>query len=298
MRICWFIACSALGANVHASERHYPVVGPDGRLQVITSPAAQGDAPPSKLPEPAPSPLPNAADSTGPVSVGEIPDKVQEGGESWLTTEQLERKGFKPDGKNRFYYLPDGSMGLAPIESEAGIPVISAPQAESPAIVSAVRPSPNYRILDKQMLVSALGGVPACLSKRERQRALSVLELKRLAIEPPLSIADKSPDKVIALKGVKSNSAIRLVSYAQSGDNPAFYMPVAVWLSEDGCLISAAWNFWTKEISGSEFRYPGIESVLLVPEQAVFLAFYRHRDSEALPFRLQQQGVLSLEIFE
>lgn len=298
MRICWLVACSALGAGVHAAERHYPVVGPDGRLQVITSPATQGATSPFQLLESAPSQLPKAVDPTGPASVGEIPDKVQEGGESWLTTEQLERKGFKPDGKNRFYYLPDGSMGLAPLESDAGIPVISAPKAESSDIVSAVRPSPNYRILDKQMLMSVLGWVPVCLSKRERQGALSVLELKRLAIEPPLSITDKSPDKVIALRGVKSNSAIRLVSYAQSGDNPAFFMPVAVWLGEDGCLISAAWNFWTKEIPGSEFRYPGIESVLLVPEQAVFLAFYRHRGSEALPFRLQQQGVLSLEIFE
>lgn len=296
MRIRFLWVLSVVSAVSGAAERHYPVVGPDGRLQVITSPStddAMDKKPAAKAQTaPAESPKPAAPAAT------EIPDKVQEGGESWLTTEQLERKGFKPEGKNRFYYLPDGSMGKAPLESEAGIPVIAAPRPDETVIVQAVRPSPNYRIFDKRALEALIGFVPECLSPRQLRRAIPVLQAARFAVEPPVSLNDRSPDKVFSLADVKADSAIRMVSYSLRADMPGYYLPVAVWLGADGCVLSAAWNYWVNELPGSEFRYSGIENVLLVPAQAAYLSFYGRPADKNLPFRLEQQGSLSLELFE
>ena len=305
MRFSLMVIAFLAAQQVQAEERFYPSVGADGRLEVIRSPAssAQEQAKPASAAK-VPGAAVEAAGAPTPKTESEPtvkpPVTVQDpaNGESYLTSERLETEGYKPEGKNRFYYLPDGSMGHSTIESDAGVPILVTPLDSGSEIVRAVRPSPNYAVLAAEALAALLPEAKVCMGKRELRRAKDAASLKRLSLEPPLSSGESRPDVILDLRNIKPESALRLVSYATSMTLPGFYVPLPVWLDEKGCRLSGAWNYWVEEFPGSEFRFSSLETVLVMPTGARWVAFYYPPLVKDLPFRLQKQGSLSLEIFE
>ena len=250
MRFSLMVIAFVAAQQVQADERFYPSVGADGRLEVIRSPAsAKPEQPESNSAPKVPSTGVEAAETptskTGSEPAGKVPATVQDpaNGDSYLTSERLETEGYKPDGKNRFYYLPDGSMGHSTIESDAGVPILVTPLDSGSEVVRAVRPSPNYAVLAADALTTLLPEAKVCLGRRELRRAKDAATVKRLSLEPPLSSSESRPDVILDLENIKPESALRLVSYATTMTLPGFYVPLPVWLNEKGCRISGAWNY-------------------------------------------------------
>ncbi|RZU44874.1 hypothetical protein EV700_1675 [Fluviicoccus keumensis] len=302
MRGCFWVFC-LMPLVAGAADKFYPTIGTDGRLQVIRAPAQQPVSPPPASKDPSSSAgvvqgkpviVPPKSDATAGSSSG----KDQLEGESYLTSEQLERKGYKPEGKNRFYYLPDGGPGHTPIESDEGIPIPSGQTAKSePAFTEAVRPSPNYQSLQPAEVLKLQPELAKCLTQKVLRHSRKIREINRLSIEEPISISDTDADVLINLSDLQE-SAIRIRSYSVSMAVPAYYVPFPVWFDRQGCVMAGAWNFWVNEVPGTDYKYGLIESVLVQPGGAHYLGFYFPKAEQRAPFQLRHHGAMTLEVFE
>lgn len=288
-----------------AADRVYPAVGADGRIQLIHSDASpddkvKPDAEAKKSPE-AKSINPKEGESQGKEPEAGNKRSITESGETYQTSEVLEREGYRPDGKNRFYYIPDGN-GHMTIESNAGIPVWSSPsgsesRSDTPEQVKA---SPNYMVLEASRLGNVLSGLDRCLNAKLLKKARKISEIRRLSVEAPLSDADQlQPDYLFSV-GDLHDFAVRAVSYATAITKPGYYVPLPVWFDSKGCPLAGVWNYWTTDFPGTDFRFSSIESVMISPSNVAYLGFYNPPSSglPRPPFPLQRFGVMTLDIFE
>lgn len=306
MRNCTLLIL-LLPGTVVAADRVYPALGVDGRVQLIhsDSPSSGSDATPSKEKgggaenkgAKAPSSQAGSAAVEKPV---ESLRAITESGESYQSSEVLEKEGFRPEGKSRFYYVPDGN-GHVTIESNAGIPVWggSSQAGDDTDIPEKIKASPNYKVLDAANLKGVLPGLAQCLSQKQLKKARKIADIRRFSVEAPLTDEDAAkPDQLFSTGGLRE-FAVRAVSFATTVTQPGYYVPLPVWFDAKGCALAGAWNFWTTDFPASEFRYSSIESVIVPPSNAAYLGFYNPPSGlPRPPFPLQRFGVMTLDIFE
>ena len=300
------VLMAAVCSFATAAEKFFPTVDANGRMIVIKSPAAAD----SKLEAIAPVAPPAAVDAAKPapkvvVKQGEAKpeagavDKLSET-QPYTFSEELEQKGYKPEGKNRFYYLPDGSMGKTPLESDNGVPVWTQPAAGGEDPVPSVRPSPNYQVLSAAELT--VYGVPSeqCLSARALKKARTILHRSVFRVYRPLNEDPRQPDMVLSLKNIKPDSALFMVTHSDSIANPGFYSPVVVFRDAKGCVVSGAWNYWAHQNPATELRFESLEGTLLVGDGVAYVTLHHPLDSITgkLPFSYQREGSFSVEIYE
>lgn len=289
-----------------AGEKFFPTVDANGRMIVIKSSAAQDGKPEAKASDVSPpavdasKPEPKAVEkqSGGESQAGAI-DKLSET-QPYTFSEELEQKGYKPEGKNRFYYLPDGSMGKTPLESEDGVPVWTQPSAGEEDSAPTVRPSPNYQVLLPDELTSY--GVPSeqCLSARALKKARTILHRSVFRVYRPLDEDPRQPDMVLSLKNIKPDSALFMLTHSDSIAIPGFYTPVVVFRDAKGCVISGAWNYWSHQNPSTDLRFESLEGTLLVGDGVAYVTLHNPSDSikSRLPFSYQREGSFSVEIYE
>lgn len=289
-----------------AGEKFFPTVDANGRMVVVKSPASADTKPEAK----APVEIPPAMDAPKPVAKavekqGEVkpePGAVDQLSETqpYTFSEELEQKGYKPVGKNRFYYLPDGSMGKTPLESEEGVPVWTQPSAGGEDPVPSVRPSPNYQVLPPAELEAY--GVPStqCLSARTLKKARTILHRSVFRVYRPLDEDPSQPDMVLSLKNIKPDSALFMVTHSDSIETPGFYSPVVVFRDVKGCVVSGAWNYWSHQNPATDLRFESLEGTLLVGDGVAYVTLHNPSDSikSRLPFSYQREGSFSVEIYE
>lgn len=299
------LLCSA---PLMAEVRYVPGIDASGRLITIEVPDDKDKAPAAaaepqeraKSVQPSsPEPVPATPAAQPAFKTGGAVDKLNDAA-PYMSSEELEEKGFRPDGKKRFYYLPDGSMGKTPIETEDSVPVWVQPPAPEPTGPEGVRLSPEYLSLTVPQLGQLQLPVSECLGKKALRKARELRGRMAFHVSPPLNPEDSRPDVLIKLVAGDKDSALLLVSHAARVVNPAFYVPVAVFHDADGCALGGAWRYWTGHREATEVRFESVEGVLAVTSAARYMSLHFPVPAQIpdIPFAVQREGAFTLETYE
>lgn len=275
------------------AEQYYPVMDADGKVHLMArpdTPASGSQTQPSSTTGSAADPVPGAPTSQA--------DTHAQDDLTYQSSEELEKNGYRPKGKQRFYYFSDHSMGLAPIVSDKGVPVMT-PPAETPTADDIAKPSPQYQALSRADTVSLLGLKEDCLSRKQLRHAVMLKDALSLSVSEPLLASEgSSPDLVVDTRKGGEAVAFRLRTFASKKRSPAFYMPAPVFLDQNGCVLGGAWNYWTDHKPAGQMSYEMIDGLLLAPRGTALIAFYRPASRMRLPAVFGYPGSLTLESFQ
>ncbi len=288
-----FSAALLLVAAIPAvADQYYPVMDADGKVHLMARP----DAPSTGVVQKPTAPAQDAEAGHG-AAAAQVSPGVQED-LSYQSSEELEKNGYRPKGKQRFYYFSDHSMGLAPIVSDKGVPVM-APAVESPTADDIAKPSPEYQALSRSDTLGLLGLKEECLPRKVIRRAVSLKDALSLSVSDPLQPSDEAnPDLVVDTRKGGEAVAFRLRSFASKKRSPSFYIPAPVFLDHKGCVLGGAWNYWTQHKPASQVSYEMIDGLLLAPRGTALIAFYRPASRMRLPAAFGYPGSLTLESFQ
>lgn len=274
------------------ADQYYPVMDADGKVHLMARPDASPAGAASKPTAPGQSSDAGPGASTAQGSPGSQDDLT------YQSSEELEKSGYRPKGKQRFYYFSDRSMGLAPIVSDKGVPVMT-PAVEPPAADDIAKPSPQYQALSRADTLGLLGLKDECLSRKLLRRAISLKDALSLTVSDPLQPSDvANPDLVVDTRKGGEAVAFRLRSFASKKRSPNFYVPAPVFLDRNGCVLGGAWNYWTEHKPASQMSYEMIDGLLLAPRGTALIAFYRPASRMRLPAAFGYPGSLTLESFQ
>jgi hypothetical protein len=68
---------------------------------------------------------------------------------------------------------------------------------------------------------------------------------------------------------------MRIASFASTLKKSSFYLPVVVFLDFNGCVLSGAWQYWSRAHAATDTQYASVDGLIDVPIQAVYVLFYR-----------------------
>jgi len=74
---------------------------------------------------------------------------------------------------------------------------------------------------------------------------------------------------------VPAVTQLRIASFASTHKNPTFYLPVVVFLDDNGCTLSGAWQYWSRAHAATETQYASVDGLINIPPQSTYVVFYR-----------------------
>lgn len=307
-----------------AEERFYPIVGPDGRMELIRSEpaaapragaaadvpatppaaaaAARGDAGPVQADAPAVT-APEAPATTA--ASAELPHAAYDSDE-YVDSEAVEAAAAAPAaGKKRFYMIDDG-LGVRTSESggdqggELVAPVAApaAPERDmSQALtVSLHRWSPAEAATDMPWL-------PACAAAELLERATPLVG--GVPVEQVVTAADYAflaPNRVLGGYRLQGEGPRTLVlrSYARKRQQPAFLHPRLAFLDGKGCLTRVIYGYFERIYPASDRRHAYLRADLVVHTGEEWLLLLAPKDTEmaaaAVPWRESGIGQLKFTL--
>lgn len=267
-----------------AQERVYSTVDAQGRIHIIKS----------DVPEPKVDQVPKQPDVKAPVFQAP-PSKHELDGEEYMDAEVLEQNKANQKPKTRFYYVPTGALGEKVVESEAGIAV-----APTSMLIEPVKPmlkfSPDYQVLDKDWLLSKQTDLQQyCQHHQKLKPARLVKKSNALWIDAAEFISNQ-PDKILLLEQtLLTSTTIRLSSFANSYKTPKFYLPMMIFLNEQGCVLEGAWQYWSQAKAANDNQYSAVEGLLALPVGSKYIVLYPPDKTLKATLPLQNYGALLLE---
>ena len=286
----FLLLCSS---TVMAGERFYSTVDAQGRVQVlksevVTTPPESPKTPTVLLPSSVLSPKKTVEPTT-------TEGYRQLDAETYLDVELLEKKNFNLENKKRFYYVPTIPNGTALIQTESGkaLPV--------PPVIPTVRKvalstSSGYQLISSQEVQSLYPKVATCYSTKFLKKNAKDLQDTYNVWKSPAFDKAIMPDRVLRLS--MHSKALRLVSFANSMQNPSFYLPVVVFLDGQGCILTGVWQYWNFAQPASEKQYASIAGLLNVPEKSAYVLFYEPPSSLMTEIPMQRHtGSFVIEIY-
>lgn len=306
-------------------ERFYPIVGPDGRMQLIRSETAPEPEPAAAKPDAVVAPLPAAKDSSSasaasaPVAASPaagvgapaeaagktpLPHAAYDSGE-YVDSEAVEAAAAPEDDKRRFYLIDDG-MGARVSESggeeEGGLVPPTAP----PAAVEAGNWLPlavARRVWTPAEARRDMPWLPACAAPAMLERYTALV-----AGEPAgqvVAAADYAflpASRVLGVYrlGGEGPRTLVLRSYARKLRQPAFLHPRLGFLDAKGCLTRVTHDYFERNYPATDRRHAYLRADLVVHTGEEWLLLLAPTDNDkaaaALPWRESGFGQLKFTL--
>jgi len=272
--------------DVQAQERIYSTVDAQGRVQVI-----KGDATESKQ-----SIVAEPQNKSQPLVEKKPVYKYELEGEEYIDAEIAEKKQAEQNAKkNRFYYVPTGALGEKVLESEqsAGAsPVKKAPEIIKPLL----KLSSEYQKLSKEWLLLKQQQLSSyCEHQKSLKPIRAFKESNPLWIEKA-DFVGSQPDKILMLDNSTSVEAtVAISNFSNSHQNPKFYLPMIVFLNEQGCVLEGAWRYWSQAKPANDNQYSSVEGLLIIPVSTKYILLYPPDKDLKANLPLQNYGALLIE---
>lgn len=292
-----------------AGERFYPVMGPDGRMQMIRSEA----------PEPAPAASPSTADSTTGSAPG--PARTADAGvdaapaaagfapydsDAYADSESVEAAVARESaGKSRFYVIDDG-MGsrLTEAPEDAGVllppawPVLPAQETELSYPLPAALAD-----LDGAAARQRFPGLPACLSKERlgRMPAVASGQPATLVLNKGIYLFLDDSRLVEGYRvGGEGPRTLVLRSFSRTDRNPAFAHPHLAFLDAGGCLTRVVTGYYDRLYPSTDDRHSMLRGDVLVHTEEAWMLVLASRGSAdiaaTLPYGYSPYGQLKFTL--
>lgn len=307
-------------------ERFYPIVGPDGRMQLIRSDTTPDSQPAPSKPEAAVAPLPPAKGSSSEpvepspaaappsagvgaasegVSKARLPHAAYDSGE-YVDSEAVEAAAAPADDKKRFYLIDDG-MGARVSESggdkeEGGL----APPTASPAAVESGNWLPlavARRAWTPAEAMRDMPWLPACAAPAMLERFTALV-----AGEPAVQVVAEADyaflpaTRVLGVYRLAGEGPRTLVmrSYARKIRQPAFLHPRLGFLDAKGCLTRVTHDYFERNYPATDRRHAYLRADLVVHTGEEWLLLLAPSDNDkaaaALPWRESGFGQLKFTL--
>ena len=261
-------------------ERYYPTVDAQGRIQVIKS--VQPPIPVTSIPVIKNNTVVESVEQAGEKeqssnakSFKSIPGARQVDAETYIDTELLEKKNFNIDDKKRFYYLPDGGIGTQIIETSEGV-AISRPELKTvKKPISYV--ASNYWGLTKEEVLQHFPQQAECITQKNiKKMSRPFKSVNNIWVQPPLKSNALEIDALLSVeKEAPKLTKIRISSFTTTQKKLNFYLPIVIFLDNQGCTLSAAWQYWSRAYTATDTQYASVDGLVNVPDQTAYVLFYR-----------------------
>lgn len=310
-----------------AEERFYPIMGPDGRVQMIRSetPAKVSPSAAPAVKEPAAAEAPAVAPPSrdapaitapdgsavapgpagGAAPAVELPHAAYDSDE-YVDSEAMEAAN-KPAaaGRKRFYMVRDG-MGEYLSEPEADTAEPAAPAPVRPSAEAGVRweaLTATGVIWTPAEAAVAMPWLPACLEARDRAQWPTLL-----AGEGQDAVVDRPDLALIGRQRVHSGwrlegegpRTLLVNSYASSQRKPAFLDPRLAFLDGRGCVTRIVQGWFDRRYAANDRRHAFLRADLVVhsEEEAVLLLLPPEQDKLAAsgPWQSSRTGQLKFTL--
>lgn len=293
-----------------AEERFYPIMGPDGQMQLIRSvepapaekapvpdAAAAGDrrdgAAPAAAPAAEPEPEPSAL---APYDSG-----------SYADVEDVDRELARGEERKRFYLINDG-MGARISESGedagAGLPEVAPQPSAVPPPVGAYKELANrYEEFAAEGALRAFPALATCLGPERRGEA------RELAAGEPLGVVlnrqayqflDGSGAAEVIRVAEDGLRTVVLRSYSRTTRDPSFPEPALVLLGEDGCVTRLVMGYFDRFYPATDASHPALRAEVLLHADDRYLLVMampeQSPDDPIRPFRLSRFGQMKLTL--
>lgn len=280
---------------LYAQERVYTTVDAQGRMQIIksqdVSAKQQTTVEQSQTVE-------EKKQATPKLIQHKQVNQYELDGEKYIDSDQLEHDISTKKPESRFYYVPTGALGEKVVESVDNVPVVQV--TKSPKVLkSPIKQSSTYQVLTKEWLLSRQNGLQAFCQKVKGLKSVRAFkESNPLWIEAVDFLKDQ-PDKTLMLdEPLSVQTIVRFASFATSHKKPKFYLPMVVFLDEQGCVLEGAWHYWSQAKPANENQYSALEGLLNIPMQTKYIVFYPPDKELDVTLSLQNYGSLLLEKYE
>jgi hypothetical protein len=263
----------------NAEDRFYPTVDAQGRVQLIKSEQVQSVFDAEKTEK-------NIKDNKNQEAVfaptAKQPVKVETStnqgvrqldSETYIDTELLERKNFNVEDKKRFYYVPSSGTSAQLVESDGSVVATTVmPETVKPmAHVSA-----NYSLLSKDEILLAYKLSKECLNQTYiKKHSKPFKSVNNIWTSPSLGTEVIDIDGFLQLPTTEPIKQLRMTSFAATQKKSKFYVPVVVFLDDKGCVLSGAWQYWSRAQAGTETQYASVNGLVNIPKQSAYVLFYR-----------------------
>lgn len=310
------LVLSLTASVASADERFYPIMGPDGRIQMIRS-----EAPPKSPASAAPAaevPASDAAAAAKPAGAGTSPASVVKDqpapelphaaydSDEYVDSEAMEA-ATRPaaEGRKRFYMVQDG-MGQYVSEPEAASAEAVAPPPARTAAEAGARweaVAATGAIWSPAEATAAMPWLSTCVDAREREHWLTLV-----AGEGQDAVVDR-PDLALAgrqrvhsgwrLEGQGPRTLV-LNSYARSQRRPAFLEPRLAFLDAGGCVTRIVQGWFDRRYAANDRRHAFLRAELVVHsgEEAVLLLLPPEQDklTASGPWQSSRTGQLKFTL--
>lgn len=324
------VALLSVASAGAADKNFYQVIDADGRVQLIEMPvegaAAQsrdgsseagGSSSPVKQrgesPPGAASPSIDVPDASP--SRSELPGTVsvpaaqvdQSSPDEYVDSELLDRSGFNPQSRKRFYLLDDGSGNSVRIEEsdgqlrgfDPGSPSFYQPPAADRGIPIG---APSQEVTDTATL-EGLFAFGRCLSPEQLKMASGIAkETPRSVVVDRRSWQFVGEGQPVLMLSVPGDGLRRLgvSSYSRTSKKPSFFIPIIAYADEEGCVVRASiTGYFDARHEATKTRHPRVSGpIIMLSSERYLLAVLPKRPIVGLPAGVEQSelGELLFEI--
>ncbi|MDP2228180.1 MAG: hypothetical protein Q8J78_11975 [Moraxellaceae bacterium] len=263
-RFVW-LALLLFSTSAVAEKQFYQIVEPGGRVRTIEYPSAP-DAPPATSVQTLPVPPSRP-------SVAKLPaaPKTLEG-EEYMDSEQLERQGFNPQKKKRFFVLK-GVMGTQIEESlsdDADAPLAPLLKVDVPELFESLPDRFEMLPADGET-ATRLSLASRCLSAERRASAQPLLEgaqERSVSFDKKARQFVKAGDVVAAFVLTPAVGELVVTSYSSRSKSPGFVEPLVAFAGSDGCATRLVSGYFSRRYPATNSRHQRLEGrITLLPDE-------------------------------
>ena len=267
---------------VQAQERIYSTVDAQGRVQVIKSEAIDNTK--------------QETDVNTPVKpVIQTPSKYELEGEQYIDSDALIKQQSEQPAKKRFYYVPTGALGEKVLESEHDV-AVSTLNEKTQLPQQEIKFSPEYQIITKEALLSEWHNLSSYCQQTKRLKPSRLFKASNALWIDKSDFSANQPDKILSLeKKLLTAEVVRISSFANSQKKPKFYLPIIVFLDEQGCVLEGAWQYWSYAKAANDNQYSAVDGLLTLPTSSKYILLYPPDEQVKISLPLQNYGSLLIE---
>lgn len=267
-------------SQVQAQERVYSTVDAQGRIQLIKSDAVEGTKKEVDIKE-------------AEIPVIQQPSKYELEGEQYIDSDALIKRQAERPAKKRFYYIPTGALGEKVLDGEhKAVDLPTTPQQPKQEI----KFSPEYQIITKEALLSKLQNLSLYCQQTKRLSSSRIFKASNALWVDQSDFSANQPDKILSLeKALLASDVVRISSFANSQKKPKFYLPIIVFLDEQGCVLEGAWQYWSHAKAATDNQYSAVDGLLTLPTSSKYILLYPPDEQLKVSLPLKNHGSLLIE---
>lgn len=311
MRSLLGIAVMVLASTVSAGdEKFYPILGADGRVQVIKTPTdTDGSAKPKVATKAEPDrSLAQKIEPTAEATKADFRAEVTDDSEEYVDSEALEKQQQSESSEKSRFYIVNDELGS---HIDEGDGANDGPEESVRAVTSTESGPEDFRTVDEGLTVVAtedalagLPGLPRCLDQEAISAAgdLAQNESEMLVIDKRTYSFLKAPGIAATYHlGGEGLRSIVASSFSKTDRKPSFLHPFLAFFDTQGCLIRVVGNFYESFYRATEKRHPMLKAGLTVHAEEAFMLVLMPGSDEiesvaSLPYKYSRVGQLKFKL--